>query len=178
MIRRPPRSTLFPYTTLFRSSELRSAASAASRWPPSWTRPNPRFLDPFPGAPRGCDSHTCATAPSGRFCLLAAVEPARRSRSLSSKKPFIRIFPFENIRIIKYYEPINPAYFWRSSWVKIGFPVVHSWSGRPACWRQACWDCPDAAVRARRGVRRRRRLTRSEERRVGKECRSRWSPYH
>ena len=23
-----------------------------------------------------------------------------------------------------------------------------------------------------------RRLTRSEERRVGKECRSRWSPYH
>ena len=26
--------------------------------------------------------------------------------------------------------------------------------------------------------RRRRRLTRSEERRVGKECRSRWSPYH
>ena len=24
----------------------------------------------------------------------------------------------------------------------------------------------------------RRRLTRSEERRVGKECRSRWSPYH
>src|SRR2546425_2513644 len=26
MIRRPPRSTLFPYTTLFRSSELRSTA--------------------------------------------------------------------------------------------------------------------------------------------------------
>src|SRR5947208_9825366 len=28
MIRRPPRSTLFPYTTLFRSSELRLAADA------------------------------------------------------------------------------------------------------------------------------------------------------
>src|SRR5258708_26562657 len=27
MIRRPPRSTLFPYTTLFRSNSLRSAAS-------------------------------------------------------------------------------------------------------------------------------------------------------
>ena len=24
----------------------------------------------------------------------------------------------------------------------------------------------------------RKRITRSEERRVGKECRSRWSPYH
>src|SRR3989442_3085643 len=30
MIRRPPRSTLFPYTTLFRSSDLRGAL--ASRW--------------------------------------------------------------------------------------------------------------------------------------------------
>src|SRR2546430_4563755 len=33
MIRRPPRSTLFPYTTLFRSCEKRSAfASAAARF--------------------------------------------------------------------------------------------------------------------------------------------------
>ena len=29
-----------------------------------------------------------------------------------------------------------------------------------------------------RGYLNRPRLTRSEERRVGKECRSRWSPYH
>src|SRR5690349_23988422 len=38
MIRRPPRSTLFPYTTLFRSSRvarrrpITSAASASGRW--------------------------------------------------------------------------------------------------------------------------------------------------
>src|SRR3712207_9206910 len=31
MIRRPPRSTLFPYTTLFRSASLRSADDRASR---------------------------------------------------------------------------------------------------------------------------------------------------
>src|SRR2546421_8364186 len=31
MIRRPPRSTLFPYTTLFRSSEKGSASSADAR---------------------------------------------------------------------------------------------------------------------------------------------------
>src|SRR2546422_3967154 len=30
MIRRPPRSTLFPYTTLFRSSRPRSAASVSA----------------------------------------------------------------------------------------------------------------------------------------------------
>src|SRR2546425_7705616 len=34
MIRRPPRSTLFPYTTLFRSGSLKRAAPAApSAWP-------------------------------------------------------------------------------------------------------------------------------------------------
>src|SRR3712207_7601850 len=31
MIRRPPRSTLFPYTTLFRSSGVTSAAAARAR---------------------------------------------------------------------------------------------------------------------------------------------------
>src|SRR2546422_4045947 len=36
MIRRPPRSTLFPYTTLFRSAGSSSAASCSSR-----TRPTP-----------------------------------------------------------------------------------------------------------------------------------------
>src|SRR4028118_2443405 len=33
MIRRPPRSTLFPYTTLFRSLGLHSTSSVISAWP-------------------------------------------------------------------------------------------------------------------------------------------------
>src|SRR5439155_18669442 len=38
---------------------------------------------------------------------------------------------------------------------------------------------PPQLLRARTGSRQRRSpLRRSEERRVGKECRSRWSPYH
>src|SRR2546430_9403519 len=32
MIRRPPRSTLFPYTTLFRSSAVSSSGAGASIW--------------------------------------------------------------------------------------------------------------------------------------------------
>src|SRR5438874_4013386 len=36
MIRRPPRSTLFPYTTLFRSCKSFSGAGAAARWACSW----------------------------------------------------------------------------------------------------------------------------------------------
>src|SRR5205807_7157542 len=35
MIRRPPRSTLFPYTTLFRSSAHSAAASSSPPWPPA-----------------------------------------------------------------------------------------------------------------------------------------------
>ena len=38
---------------------------------------------------------------------------------------------------------------------------------------------PDAAVKeAKERIRSAIKNTRSEERRVGKECRSRWSPYH
>src|SRR5438309_5414714 len=32
MIRRPPRSTLFPYTTLFRSVEVEAERDVAKRW--------------------------------------------------------------------------------------------------------------------------------------------------
>src|SRR2546426_6577927 len=48
MIRRPPRSTLFPYTTLFRSRFRRHPdrpRSACGRAPP--TRPTPRSSPPF-----------------------------------------------------------------------------------------------------------------------------------
>src|SRR2546422_10270612 len=48
MIRRPPRSTLFPYTTLFRSAPWRIApAPASARRPPSRRLPHSR-----PGRPR------------------------------------------------------------------------------------------------------------------------------
>src|SRR5258705_2435983 len=36
MIRRPPRSTLFPYTTLFRSVLTNSFNGAGDTWTPTW----------------------------------------------------------------------------------------------------------------------------------------------
>src|SRR3712207_6956231 len=36
MIRRPPRSTLFPYTTLFRSSTSPASRSISASPPPTW----------------------------------------------------------------------------------------------------------------------------------------------
>src|SRR3712207_8842527 len=38
MIRRPPRSTLFPYTTLFRSSTGRTGGTGRGAWHPSQNR--------------------------------------------------------------------------------------------------------------------------------------------
>src|SRR3712207_9483113 len=111
MIRRPPRSTLFPYTTLFRSRAPRSG-------------PLPALLAPLP---------TCALQKLLVLLLahlLAALLDERRhalpscSRSRGS--------------------PAEPARSLRPEQV----PEVHALGAE-----------------------------RSEERRVGKECRSRWSPY-
>src|SRR5438094_3583851 len=46
MIRRPPRSTLFPYTTLFRSRRFSATSPTCGRpapawWGRGWTRPPP-----------------------------------------------------------------------------------------------------------------------------------------
>src|SRR3712207_8211504 len=49
MIRRPPRSTLFPYTTLFRSVALRRAGRGAVDVPPVRCAPD----DPAAGVGRG-----------------------------------------------------------------------------------------------------------------------------
>src|SRR2546422_4632862 len=58
MIRRPPRSTLFPYTTLFRSRLLRAAdpPSRSSHRPPR--RQGPSRRAPAGGSPRRSEEHT------------------------------------------------------------------------------------------------------------------------
>src|SRR4051794_41758947 len=59
MIRRPPRSTLFPYTTLFRSgcgSSTSAASSARDRLPRGSGRR--RTTDPLPASARGESSRS------------------------------------------------------------------------------------------------------------------------
>src|SRR5256885_16847982 len=99
MIRRPPRSTLFPYTTLFRSVLFDFTASRAGEHPR-------RVLRGFGGTLVSDDY-------SGYFGLQA--------------------------------QGVSAA---------------------------LCW------AHARRKLFEAHEVNRSEERRVGKECRSRWSPYH
>src|SRR3712207_8145796 len=62
MIRRPPRSTLFPYTTLFRSQARSSTCSSSSAgWAPAAPYVRSTTKNGTPVAPRAC-----AVAPSCR----------------------------------------------------------------------------------------------------------------
>src|SRR5215204_6738717 len=83
MIRRPPRSTLFPYTTLFRSSPGRRSAE---RPPPR--RPRPRAPATAP-PPRGrSEEHTSELqSHSDLVCrLLLEKKKKQKLRLLFSKK--------------------------------------------------------------------------------------------
>ena len=62
-----------------------------------------------------------------------------------------------------------------------GSGVGRKWAGGGGCARRRWRRCRAAASRPRAGAGSERsgvEVFRSEERRVGKECRSRWSPYH
>src|SRR3712207_9352069 len=106
MIRRPPRSTLFPYTTLFRSVGLLGCGNTTAKKALDWM--HARGLIGYYAGKNGAGIRI--------FINRAAASIGRRGGQ-------------KNLRLVR-----TPA--------------------------QAS------------------RTPRSEERRVGKECRSRWSPYH
>src|SRR2546430_16693909 len=109
MIRRPPRSTLFPYTTLFRSDQRR------------------------PGARRN----------------------APQDQDRGDREP-----AHPGLHVRRYRPALRGTI---STYVKAGM----SWFSIAAV---LILRCVSSSTRTS--------LIRSEERRVGKECRSRWSPYH
>src|SRR3712207_7937764 len=64
MIRRPPRSTLFPYTTLFRSHHQTDESGAARRSAGAWAEREPRSRATTPGGRRAVPSAAAATQAS------------------------------------------------------------------------------------------------------------------
>src|SRR2546422_9661964 len=133
MIRRPPRSTLFPYTTLFRSPAvyLRS----------TWARTEPTL-----------------SSRRNRYAQACRIDVCRR-RDRSVRQAGVGTDG----------EPTTA----NDSRAEGRDGGVHEGrhAGRPA---------PGAGVRGGgpRSEGQELAPARSEERRVGKECRSRWSPYH
>src|SRR3712207_9554672 len=115
MIRRPPRSTLFPYTTLFRSTATMLAAASYLLY--GTTSPFDTISAQTTASPAGVEKVTI-TLDSATFAPLT--DP-----TLHQLKVFVNFVTSDTSLI----------------------------------------NAPANGVR-------------SEERRVGKECRSRWSPYH
>src|SRR3712207_9187880 len=105
MIRRPPRSTLFPYTTLFRSYFL-----------------------------------------MGQNPVVASIHAGLQRRALTKLKWLV----------VRDLAEIESATFWKD------MPEVRNGEFKTEDIQTEVFLLP----------------ARSEERRVGKECRSRWSPYH
>src|SRR5258705_3683342 len=73
MIRRPPRSTLFPYTTLFRSPSTNSSNSATPDGPPHRSAIPSSGLKPLQSLPLRLRSTLCGDLPH-------SVERKRRDR--------------------------------------------------------------------------------------------------
>src|SRR2546427_7478588 len=138
MIRRPPRSTLFPYTTLFRSLGQGVSVNESYVWLVDVTTGEKTLLAPPAGGERVAYADTkfsrdgkgiyLSTDEGSAFKRLAYLDLAtKRTRYLTSHIPW------------------DVEEFELSADGKLVAFVVNE---------------------------------RSEERRVGKECRSRWSPYH
>src|SRR3989454_9813278 len=139
MIRRPPRSTLFPYTTLFRSRAAPFRRCAELRHGPG---DGPAGLQPAVQEPEGDDGG--AGGPDGDDAPAAekAGQPvSRRSGSLS-----VALLGGALLATTAMAQPATDHRLRESLFVGV--------------------DTSGSFVQ------------RSEERRVGKECRSRWSPYH
>src|SRR2546425_10394206 len=135
MIRRPPRSTLFPYTTLFRSlgTGLFVAALATQKV-------------------RGLAMYRAAVLwPYGIAPPVAGI---------------IFLFIFHpSYGVLPYWLSFVTAYEFNwllKGWVAMALVVVAT------AWTHVGYNIAFFLAG----------LLRSEERRVGKECRSRWSPYH
>src|SRR3989449_9143391 len=137
MIRRPPRSTLFPYTTLFRSD--RRARSRRSR------RGGGGLAA---GAGRIEIARPMSTPSSAQF-------PIRRMRRLRRTAALRRLVQETHVVPAQL---VWPLFVCHGEGVRREVPAL------PGVYQTSLDELVKDA--------------RSEERRVGKECRSRWSPYH
>src|SRR5256885_16786005 len=139
MIRRPPRSTLFPYTTLFRNPNSKIPALVD------------RSVEP---SVRVFESGSILLYLAEKFGALLPAEPAART------------------------ETLNWLFWQMGSAPYLGGGFGHFYAYAPEKFEYPINRFTMETKRQLDVLDRQLALHRSEERRVGKECRSRWSPYH
>src|SRR2546422_4658153 len=188
MIRRPPRSTLFPYTTLFRSPALeggaqRSLAVQLQELVQPVDVADPDLRAPVRelgevlerGAPEG-EEMLALQVPLGSLARHSGDVPGAmlgQDRLLAGRElPRVDglVAPGDDADLVAV-EVERAGDADGLGWHRVRVRVVQDHAGRPdedrnaereLVGRELEWSEPG----------------RSEERRVGKECRSRWSPYH
>src|SRR3712207_3738641 len=172
MIRRPPRSTLFPYTTLFRSKAVRGLSFDLAAG-------ETMAIVGESGSGKSVTSmavmglHPPSARITGSVKLHGDELLGRSDQDLSRLRG-------ESLAMI-FQDPLSaltPVY-------TIGDQIVEAIQTHHDVPRRAALDravdlldlvgIPNPRVRVRAFP---HEFSRSEERRVGKECRSRWSPYH
>src|SRR3712207_9251418 len=165
MIRRPPRSTLFPYTTLFRSHLV--GLVDEDRPTPLERRHHVLVVDDLlADVDRGAVDLQGALDGDHRPVHAGAVAPGvgqQDTSALISHVPMVEKGP--RAPAVRRLTP-GPC---REPTSLVSRPTPSPRRARPV--RET--PTTIGVLRAGAGCR-----ARSEERRVGKECRSRWSPYH
>ena len=161
MIRRPPRSTLFPYTTLFRSGKDRAVGKVFR----------------IQGAVGRSDPADCQQC-----------EPYRQHVDAAGGRQAFRRIPSscgvgaDSVKRSDFDDPEIPG----ANDDGAPFGLWKYFPGSRGPLKNTC-SCAVQHFRQRRNRSGKNDLfectlrvypARSEERRVGKECRSRWSPYH
>ena len=173
MIRRPPRSTLFPYTTLFRSTahgDLLDVRIGVDDSLGGKTELYPPVQEPIDG--RRVYAKVSDAPEAHSICAGCAFGEHVKDATDATNAPK----ESEGAPSSDQYRPKRP----------LGLDV--SYDGTVSCDDISNGDPPGnfrlfhlrPVVFASRPVKNGHPVgrSRSEERRVGKECRSRWSPYH
>src|SRR2546430_17479399 len=152
MIRRPPRSTLFPYTTLFRS-----ATALPMREPPAegGVTDAAQLARQLSGLGYPGFAHLRPRKANPTAVVLEALLQKDLETRLAEALPWVLL----SYPDLDWSWLVRPAQL-QDVQNRLGFLV--------AVAKDLAADRPEVEPAFRR----------SEERRVGKECRSRWSPYH
>src|SRR3989441_11873933 len=169
MIRRPPRSTLFPYTTLFRSVGVRFPEGVHHPHR-AHGRPHRRRARSAPGPARGTRGVTYRVAVADKVAeaglKLLAQTPEIEVTNCAGKprEELERALAGAHALIVRSETRVTADLLTRGPNLRV---IARAGTGV---------DNIDVHAATRRGIA--VMNARSEERRVGKECRSRWSPYH
>ena len=171
MIRRPPRSTLFPYTTLFRSA-LQGANANWATGPSYSVYTFFQITDAynyFPGAPVTTEYRESIFVGYRYYDRVKKDVQFPFGFGLSYTQ-----FSYSGLRLSK--KAVK-----QGEELTVSFQIKNTGKVDGAEIAQVYVAAPDSVIfKAPKELRGFAKvfLKRSEERRVGKECRSRWSPYH